>query len=156
MSFTRLPGHSQTYLFLFSCRRDCAVSVFSFLDIEDHRLIPRSGASSNALNRVSNLTILGCWRYPPSIFFFLPIQFLGKMLYFSVKKGINHSHRDLNSVSSSTDKTNLLGPIPSRLRGPAPRVLTRAAASSAGGITSLTLKPAACNSGVDQHSHMWS
>jgi hypothetical protein len=33
------------------------------------------------------------------------------MLYFSVKGGIISSHRDLNSVSSSTDKTNLLGPI---------------------------------------------
>jgi hypothetical protein len=55
-----------------------------------------------------------------SIFFFY--KFIGKMLYFSGKKGIIHSHRDLNSVSSSTDKTNLLGPIPSRLRSPAPRV----------------------------------
>jgi hypothetical protein len=33
-------------------------------------LIPRSGASSNALNRVSSLTILGCRTPPPSIFFF--------------------------------------------------------------------------------------
>jgi hypothetical protein len=38
------------------------------------------------------------------------------MLYFSVKKGIFHSHRDLNLVSSSTDKTNLLGPMSSTLR----------------------------------------
>jgi hypothetical protein len=43
-------------------------------------------------------------------------------------------------------KTNLLGPMPSRLRSPAPRVRTRAAASSAGGNTSLSLKPAARNS----------
>jgi hypothetical protein len=109
-------------------------------------LIPRSGASSNALNRVSSLTILGCRETPPpsSIFFFY--KFIGKMLYFSGKKGIIHSHRDLNSVSSSTDKTNLLGPIPSRLRSPAPRVRTRAAASSDGGSTSLSLKPAARNS----------
>jgi hypothetical protein len=56
------------------------------------------------------------------------------------KKGIIHSHRDLNSVSSSTDKTNLL--VPSRLRSPAPRVCTRTAASSA----SLILKPAGRNS----------
>jgi hypothetical protein len=55
------------------------------------------------------------------------------MLYFSGKKGIIHSHRDLNSVSSCTDKTNLLGPMPSRLRSPAPRVYTRAVASSDGG-----------------------
>ncbi len=70
-------------------------------------------------------------------------KFIGKMLYFSAKKGIIHSHRDLNSVLSSTDKTNLLGPIPSRLRSPAPRVRTRAAVSSVGGNTSLSLKPAA-------------
>jgi hypothetical protein len=57
---------------------------------------------------------------PSSIFFFQ--NFIGKILYFSVKKGIIHSHRDLNSVSSSTDKTNLLVPIPSRLRSPVPRV----------------------------------
>jgi hypothetical protein len=44
------------------------------------------------------------------------------MLNFSVKKKIIHSHHALNSVSSSTDKTNLLGPIPSRLRSPIPRV----------------------------------
>jgi hypothetical protein len=70
------------------------------------------------------------------------------MLNFSVKKGIIHSHRDLNSVSSSTNKTTLLGPIPSRLRSPAPRVRKppRAAASSAGGSTSLSLKPVVCNS----------
>jgi hypothetical protein len=49
-------------------------------------------------------------------------KFIGKTLYLSVKKGIIHSHRDLNSVSSSTDKTNLLGSIPSRLRSPTPRV----------------------------------
>jgi hypothetical protein len=42
-------------------------------------------------------------------------------MYFSVNKGI-HSHRDLNSESSSTDKTNLLGPMTSRLHSPTPRV----------------------------------
>jgi hypothetical protein len=68
------------------------------------------------------------------------------MLYFSVKKGIIHSHRDLNSVSSSTDKTNLLGPIPSRLRSPGPRVNIRVAVSSDGGNTSLRLKPVVRNS----------
>jgi hypothetical protein len=36
-----------------------------FHGVSDERLIPRSGASSNALNRVSSLTILGC-----RIFFF--------------------------------------------------------------------------------------
>ncbi len=83
---------------------------------------------------------------PLSIFF--PSIFWGKILYFSVKKGIIHSHRDLNSVSSSTDKTNLLGPMLSRLRSPAPRVCKppRAAGSSGGGSTSLSLKPAARNS----------
>ncbi len=40
-----------------------------------HVLIPRSGASSNALNRVSSLTILGCLTPPPSIFFFWQIIF---------------------------------------------------------------------------------
>jgi hypothetical protein len=70
-----------------------------------------------------------------------------------LKKGIIHSHRDLNSVSSSTDKTNLLGPIPSRLRSPAPRVRTRAAASSAGGRKHfLELETSGTQlSGVDQH-----
>ena len=59
------------------------------------------------------------------------------MLYFSAKKGILHSHRDLNSVSSSTDRTNLLGSIPSRLRSPVPHVRkpARAAASIAGGTS---------------------
>jgi hypothetical protein len=42
-------------------------------------------------------------------------------------------------VKSSTDKTNLLGPIPSRLDSPDPRVRTRAGVSSAGGSTSLNL-----------------
>jgi hypothetical protein len=84
---------------------------------------------------------------PPLNFFFFA-KFIGKMLYFSVKKGIIHSHRYLNSVSSSTDKTNLLVSMPSRLRSPAPRVRQppRATGSSAGGITSLSLKPAARNS----------
>jgi hypothetical protein len=110
------------------------------------RLIPWSGASSNALNRVSNLTILGCPPPPLDFFLFLFKKIIGKMLYFSEKKGIIHSHRDLNSVSSSTDKTNLLGPMTSRLRSPAPRVRTRAAGSSTGRNTSLSLKPAARNS----------
>ena len=70
------------------------------------------------------------------------------MLYFSVKKGIIHSHRDLNSVSSSTDKTTLLGPIPSRLHSPTDRVRKppRAVVSIAGGNTSLRLKPVVHNS----------
>ena len=112
------------------------------------RLIPRSGASSNALNRVSSLTILGCRRKPPLDFFFY--KFIGKMLYFSVKKGIIHSHRDLNSVSSSTENTNLLGTMSSRLHCPTPRVRNpprvTPTVSSTGGITSLSLKPAAHNS----------
>jgi hypothetical protein len=57
---------------------------------------------------------------PPLVFSFN--KFIGKMLYFSVKEGIIHSHRDLNSVSSSTYKTNLLGSMTSRLRSPGPRV----------------------------------
>ena len=83
---------------------------------------------------------------PPSIFLFY--KFIGKMLYFSVNKGIIHSHRDLNSVSSFTDKTNLLGLIPSRLRSPTPRVRKspRVTVSSAGGNTFLTLKPEARDS----------
>jgi hypothetical protein len=53
--------------------------------------------------------------------------------YMSVKKkGIIHSHRDLNSVSSSTDKTNLLGPIPSRLRSPVIRPFTYLLYTTAG------------------------
>ncbi len=44
------------------------------------------------------------------------------MLHFGVKKGILHSHRYLNSVSSSNDKTNLLGTMSSRLHSPVPRV----------------------------------
>jgi hypothetical protein len=82
--------------------------------------IPRSGTSSNTLNRVSSLTILG-FRRPPPLDFFLK-KSIGKMLYFSAKKRIIHSHRVLNPVSSSTDKTNLLGPIPSRLRSVTPHV----------------------------------
>ncbi len=75
-------------------------------------------------------------------------KFIGKMLYFSVKKGIIHSHRDLNSVSSSTDKTNHLGPIPSRRHSPAPRVCqpSHTVVSSDGGNTSLSLKPVVRNS----------
>ena len=58
-----------------------------------------------------------------------------------------HSYRDLNSVSSSTDNINRLGHIPSSWRIPAPRVdLRRAAASSSGGNTSRSVKPAALNS----------
>jgi hypothetical protein len=73
---------------------------------------------------------------------------MGKTKFQCKRKEIIHSHRDLNSVSSSTDKTNLSGPIPSRLRSPAPRVCNppRAVASSVGGNTSLSLKPAARNS----------
>jgi len=56
-----------------------------------------------------------------------------------------HSHRDLNSLSLSADSTNLLGSIPWSWRGPAPylHLPPRAAASSAGEITSLSVKPAA-------------
>ena len=59
-----------------------------------------------------------------------------------------HSHRDLNSALSSTDRTNLLGPIPSSLRIPAPRMRkpARADPSRAGERTSLSLKPAERNS----------
>jgi hypothetical protein len=105
-------------------------------------LIPRSGASNNSLNIVSRLTILGCRRPPPLNFLFIYfLQIYWKNAIFQCKKGIIHSHRDLNSVSSSTDKTNLLGPIPSRLRSPGPRVSIRVAVSSDGGNTSLRLKP---------------
>jgi hypothetical protein len=85
-------------------------------------------------------------RHPPLDFFLN--KFIGKMLYFRVKKGILHSHRDLNSVSSSTDKTNHLGPIPSRLHSPAPHVHkpTCTTDSSDVGITSLSLKPETRNS----------
>ena len=41
-----------------------------------------------------------------------------KILCFSVKTGIIHSHRDLNSESSSTERTNLLEPMTSSLRSP--------------------------------------
>ena len=46
------------------------------------------------------------------------------------------------------DKTNLLGPMPSRRRSPTPRVRKppRVSVSSTGGSTSLSLKPEACNS----------
>jgi hypothetical protein len=71
---------------------------------------PTGIRNHSKLNRGSSLTILGCRRYPPSIFFFN--NFIGKMLYFILKKGIIQSHRDLNSMSSSTDKTNLLVTIP--------------------------------------------
>jgi hypothetical protein len=69
-------------------------------------------------------------------------------LFPSEKKRLIHSHRDLNSVPSSTDKTNLLGPIPSRLHSPAPHVRKppRETDSSSGGSTSLTLKPTVRNS----------
>jgi len=118
------------------------ISILSHI----HRLIPRSWWSSNGLNRGFILIILGVSPDTPHwIFFFLQIYWENAKFQCK-KKGIIHSHRDLNSVSSSTDKTNLLGPIPSRLRSPAPRVRTRAAASRAGGSTSLSLKPAARNS----------
>ena len=65
------------------------------------------------------------------------------MIYFSVKKGIIHSHRDLNSVSLSTDKTNCLGSIPSRLHSPTSRVRKppHTTVLSVRGSTSLILKP---------------
>jgi hypothetical protein len=71
-------------------------------------------------------------------FFFLT-NLLWKNATLQRKQRIIHSHRDMNSVSSSADKTNLLGPIPSRLCSPAPRVRKppRAAPSCAGGSTSL-------------------
>jgi len=97
----------------------------------------------------------------PGVLGLTPLDFFFKTNFwknaiFQCKKGIIHSHRDLNSVSSVTDKTKLLGPMPSRLRSPAPLVRKppRAAASSAGGITSLSLKPAAHKlAGVDHHRH---
>ncbi len=52
-----------------------------------HRIIPRSGASSNALNRVSILTILGCRPPPPFDFFFLT-NLLGKCYILVQKKGL--------------------------------------------------------------------
>jgi hypothetical protein len=82
-------------------------------------LIPWSGqddedensefSSSSSYPGVSEIT-------PLDYFFF---NFIGKIPYFCVKMGL-FTHiviRDLNSVSSSTDKTNLLGPIPARKKG---------------------------------------
>jgi hypothetical protein len=77
--------------------------------------------------------------------FFCLNKFIGKMLNLSVIKidYSKHSHRVLNSLSSSTDKKNLLGPIPSRLHSPTPRVPNppREVVSSDEGNTSLILKP---------------
>ena len=44
---------------------------------------------------------------PTNFFFFINLL---ERYYFSVKKRIIHSHRDLDAVSSSTDRTNLLVP----------------------------------------------
>ncbi len=52
---------------------------------ESHGLIPRSGASSNALNRVSSLTILGC-RTPPPLEFFFFLQIYSENAKFQCKK----------------------------------------------------------------------
>ncbi len=73
-----------------------SLSILPTIHRTNHlRLIPRSGASNNALHRVSSLTILGgvFGPPPPSIIFFFD-KFIGKILYFSAKKGIIHSHRD--------------------------------------------------------------
>jgi len=58
------------------------------------------------------------------------------------------THLDSNSVSSSTDNMNRLGPTPSMWCITAPHVYLplRDAVSSTGGNTSLTLKPSALNS----------
>jgi len=76
-----------------------------------------------------------------------------------------HSHRDLGliSVTSSTDKMDFLGPIPSRWRISAPRVLLRrAAASSYGGniSRSVNLNQTAFNLQFPwvynyRHRHLW-
>ncbi len=70
------------------------------------------------------------------------------MLYFGVKKGVINWHRDLNSMSSSTEKTNLLGPMTTRLHSPVPRVRKspRAGVLSVVGNTFLNLKPVSRNS----------
>jgi len=79
------------------------------------------------------------------IFLHIFLQFFKKPSY-STQIHI-HSHRDLNSVSSSTDFIKRLGPIPSSWRIPAPRVdLRRAVASSSGGNTSQSVKPTVLNS----------
>ncbi len=51
------------------------------------RLIPRSGASSNALNSVSSLTILGCRNLPPPSIFFFFTNLLEKCYILVQKKG---------------------------------------------------------------------
>ena len=118
-------------------------------------LIPRSGASSNALNRVSSLTILGCRRPPPPFdFFFLQIYWKNA-IFQCKKKGIIHSHRALNSVSSSTDKSNLLGPIPSRLRSAAPRVHASSCLKCWRKHFPELETSGTQFAGVDQHSHRW-
>ncbi len=152
--FCRHTGVPRLYGLTYKGRSEEGISV-----VRPYGLIPPSGESRNVLNRVSSLTILGCRRPPPPLNFFLFFyKFIGKMLYFSAKKGIIHSHRDLNSVSSSTDKTNLLDPMPSRLRSPSPRVRKppRAAASQVWRNHFLELETSGTQlAGVDQHSHRW-
>ncbi len=64
--------------------------------LKDLRLIPRSWWSSHGLNKVFILIIVGVSETPLMDIFFKN-KFTGKMLNFSVKKGIIDSHRDLNS-----------------------------------------------------------
>ena len=52
------------------------------------RLIPRSWWSSNDLNRVFNLIILGCRRHPVSIFF---LKIIGKTLNFIASSDLKRS-----------------------------------------------------------------
>ena len=75
----------------------------------------------------------------PRLDFFLKNNYWENAKFQCKKKATIHSHRDLNSVSSSTDKTNLLGPIPSRLRSPTPRasIPPRATVSSDGDMMRL-------------------
>jgi len=81
----------------------------------------------------------------PSILWKIVIFKLTKICFFHARI---HLHRDLNSLSLSADSINLLGPTPWSWRRPAPylRLPPRASASSAGEITSLSVKPAARNS----------
>ena len=66
------------------------------------------GPALNSMDRTHNCGDL------PTIFFYLS----GKILN---AETCIHSHHDLNSLSSSTDRTSLLGTISSSLRHPAPR-----------------------------------
>jgi hypothetical protein len=52
------------------------------------RIIPRSGASSNVLNRVSSLTILGCRETPPTPLDFFFSTLLEKCYISVEKKGL--------------------------------------------------------------------